>query len=114
MPELSATELARRIRARELSVVEVVDAAIARIEARDPGLNAFVHLGFEEARERARAADAALAAGQAIGPLHGVPTAIKDLFEYKQGWPVTWGGIPALRDNIAEFTTIWTERMEAA
>jgi amidase/aspartyl-tRNA(Asn)/glutamyl-tRNA(Gln) amidotransferase subunit A len=114
MPELSASELARRIRERELSAVEVVDAAIERIEARDPSLNAFVYRGFDEARERARAADAALAAGEAIGPLHGVPTAIKDLFEYKQGWPVTWGGIPALRDNIAEFTTIWTERMEAA
>jgi amidase/aspartyl-tRNA(Asn)/glutamyl-tRNA(Gln) amidotransferase subunit A len=113
MPE-SASELARRIRARELSAAEVVDAAIARIEARDPSLNAFVYRGFDEARDRARAADAALAAGEAIGPLHGVPTAIKDLFEYKRGWPVTWGGIPALRDNIAEFDTIWTERMEAA
>jgi amidase/aspartyl-tRNA(Asn)/glutamyl-tRNA(Gln) amidotransferase subunit A len=114
MPELSAAELARRIRNRELSAVEVVDAAIERIEARDASLNAFVHRGFDEARERARAADGALAAGEAIGPLHGVPTAIKDLFEYKVGWPTTWGGIPALRENIAEFNTIWTERMEAA
>jgi amidase/aspartyl-tRNA(Asn)/glutamyl-tRNA(Gln) amidotransferase subunit A len=110
----SATELARRIRERELSSVEVVDSVIARIESRDPSLNAFVHLGFDEARERARAADTAVAAGEALGPLHGVPTAIKDLFEFKRGWPVTMGGIPALRDNIAPFTSIWTERMEAA
>src|SRR3954451_22900997 len=114
MPERSATELARRIRARELSAVEVVDAAIERIETRDPSINAFVYRGFDEARERARAADAALAAGEAIGPLHGVPTAIKDLFEYKPGWPATYGGIPALRDNLADFTSIWAERMEAA
>ena len=114
MPELSAAELARRIRARELSAVEVVDAAIERIEARDPSLNAFVYRGFDEARERAREADMALAAGAAIGPLHGVPTAIKDLFEYKPGWPATYGGIPALRDNLADFTSTWSARMEAA
>jgi amidase/aspartyl-tRNA(Asn)/glutamyl-tRNA(Gln) amidotransferase subunit A len=117
MPEpinLSTAHLARAIRERELSAVEVLEAVIARIEARDPSLNAFVYRGFDEARERARAADAALAAGEAIGPLHGVPTAIKDLFEYKPGWPATYGGIPALRDNLADFTSIWAERMEAA
>src|SRR3954451_12067834 len=114
MPERSAAELARRIRARELSAVEVVDAAIDRIERRDASLNAFVYRGFDEARQRARAADAALVAGEAIGPLHGVPTAIKDLFEYKPGWPATYGGIPALRDNLSDFTSTWSARMEAA
>jgi amidase len=117
MPEparLSATELARRIRERDLSSVELVDAVIEGIERRDPSLNAFVYRGFDEARERARAADAAVAAGDALGPLHGVPTAIKDLFEYKPGWPATYGGIPALRDNLADFTSIWAERIEAA
>src|SRR4051812_18361125 len=114
MPELGVAELARRIRQRELSAVEVLDAAIARIEARDPALNAFVYRGFDEARERAVAADAAVASGAALGPLHGVPTAIKDLFEYKPGWPTTYGGIPALRDNLADFTSVWAERMETA
>jgi amidase len=114
MREPGAAELARRIREREVSAVEVLEAAIARIEERDPSLNAFVFRGFDEARERARAADAAVAGGGPLGPLHGVPTAIKDLFEYKPGWPATYGGIPALRDNIADFTSIWAERMEAA
>src|SRR3954449_12719638 len=114
MPEPGAAELARRIRQREVSAVEVLDAAIARIEARDPALNAFVYRGFDEARERAVAADAAVASGAALGPLHGVPTAIKDLFEYKPGWPTTYGGIPALRDNLADFTSVWAERMETA
>jgi amidase/aspartyl-tRNA(Asn)/glutamyl-tRNA(Gln) amidotransferase subunit A len=111
---MSATELARAIRERELSAVEVVEATIERIEERDASVNAFVYRGFDEARERARAADAAVAAGAPLGPLHGVPTAIKDLFEYKPGWPTTYGGIPALRDNVADFTSIWAERMEAA
>jgi amidase len=114
MPEPGAVELARRIREREVSAVEVLDATIERIEQRDPSINAFVYRGFDEARERARAADAAVAAGGPLGPLHGVPTAIKDLFEYKPGWPATYGGIPALRDNLADFTSIWVERMEAA
>jgi amidase/aspartyl-tRNA(Asn)/glutamyl-tRNA(Gln) amidotransferase subunit A len=113
-PVLGVAETARRIREREVSAVEVLEAAIARIEERDPALNAFVHRGFDEARERAVAADAAVAAGEPLGPLHGVPTAIKDLFEYKPGWPATYGGIPALRDNISDFTSVWPERIEAA
>ena len=52
---MTATELARRIRERELSPVEVMDATLARIEARNPSLNAFVYHGFDEARERGRA-----------------------------------------------------------
>ncbi len=89
---LSASELAFRIRRRELSPVEVVDAFIARIEQRNPSLNAFVYFGFEEARERARAAEAALMRGEALGPLHGVPTAIKDLFDFKPGAPSAESG----------------------
>jgi amidase len=111
---MSTTVLAQRIRDRELSAVEVMEATIARIEQRNPSLNALVHLAFEEARDRARAADAALAAGDALGPLHGVPTAIKDLFDFKPGWPATMGGIPALRDHVIDVRTIWAERMEAA
>jgi amidase/aspartyl-tRNA(Asn)/glutamyl-tRNA(Gln) amidotransferase subunit A len=111
---MSATVLAQRIRERELSAVEVLDAVIARIEERNPSLNALVYLAFDEAREQAKAADAALAAGEALGPLHGVPTAIKDLFEFKPGWPSTFGGIPALRDQVIDTTTVWAERMEAA
>ena len=111
---MSASVLAQRIRDRELSAVEVLEATIARIEERNPSLNAFVYLGFDDARERARAADAALAAGAALGPLHGVPTAMKDLFDFKPGWPATLGGIPALRDNVIDARSMWTERMEAA
>jgi amidase len=55
----TATELAGRIRRRELSPVEVVDAFIERIQARNPSLNALVYLGFDDARKRAREAEQA-------------------------------------------------------
>ena len=53
---MTAAELARRIRERELSPVEVMDDTLARIEARNPSLTAIVHEAFDEAREAARAA----------------------------------------------------------
>jgi Asp-tRNA(Asn)/Glu-tRNA(Gln) amidotransferase A subunit family amidase len=73
-----ATELARRLRAGELSPVELVDNALARIEQVQPTLNCFAFVYPEEAREAARAAERDLARGVA-GPLAGVPIAIKDL-----------------------------------
>src|SRR6187549_3841203 len=88
---LSVTDLSRRIRDRELSPVEVIEAAIERIEARDGDLGAFVFRGFEDARSEARTAEADVLAGGAVGPLHGVPTAMKDLFDFKPGWPATFG-----------------------
>jgi amidase len=77
----SATEIARAIRAKEVSSAEVVEAHLARIEEVNPKLNAVVQLTADAARARAREADAALARGEAWGPLHGVPVTIKDAFE---------------------------------
>lgn len=110
----SAADLAAAIRARDVSPVEILDSAIARIESRDPSLNAFVFTAFDEARERAREAEQAVLSGQELGPLHGVPTAIKDLFDFKPGWPATFGGIPALREFSLPISCVWAERMEAA
>ena len=95
----SAHEIAAGIRSRQFSPVEVLDACAARVEARNGGLNALVFTAFDEARERARVAERAVVAGEELGPLHGVPTAIKDLFDFKPGWPATFGGIPALRES---------------
>jgi amidase len=106
----TATELARRIRDRELSPVEAMDAALRRIEARNPRLNAFVHQAFDEAMAAARDAERR----EPAGPLHGVPTALKDLFDFKPGWPATMGGIPALRDYRPPYACAWCERMERA
>src|SRR5215218_6468542 len=90
---MTATELAWRIRSRQLSPVEVVDAFIGRIEERNPSLNAFVYRGYEDAREQAREAEHALTSGEELGPLHGVPTAMKDLFDFKPGRVETAGAI---------------------
>ncbi|MFZ0386622.1 MAG: amidase [Solirubrobacteraceae bacterium] len=111
---MSVTELAAAIRDTQVSAGELMEATIARIEARDPSLTAFTFEAFDEARAAARAADAALAAGEAVGALHGVPTAIKDLFDFKPGWPATLGGIKRLREHAVDITCIWAQRMEAA
>lgn len=109
---LPAHELAARIRRRDLSPVDVVEACIARITARNPSLNALVYLGFDDARREAKAAEDAVMRGADVGPLHGVPVAIKDLFDFKPGWPATLGGIRALRDNVVDAHCAFAERME--
>ncbi|MBX6320519.1 MAG: amidase [Rhodospirillaceae bacterium] len=110
----SAAELALRIRRRDLSPVEVVDAAIARIERRNPGLNAFVYLAFDEARAQARAAEQAVMSGAPLGPLHGVPSALKDLFDFKPGWVSTFGGVRAMRNTVIDTRCLFCERIEKA
>ena len=111
---MTAAELAMRIRRRQLSPVEVVEACIARIEQRNKSLNAFVYFGFDDARSRAKAAEQALLSGSALGPLHGVPTAMKDLFDFKPGWVSTFGGVRALKDNVIDAYCAYAERMEQA
>ncbi|GAB5470756.1 MAG: amidase [Rhodospirillales bacterium] len=111
---MTAAEMALKIRQRQFSPVEVVDAAIARIEARNPSIGAFVIMGFEDARKAAKAAEDAVMSGEPLGPLHGVPTAIKDLFDFKPGWGATLGGIRALKDFKTDFYSIFPERIEAA
>ena len=74
---VSAATLARAIRRKEVSSAEVVQAYLQRIDAVNPTLNAVVHLCADAALAEARAADGALARGQPIGPLHGVPMTIK-------------------------------------
>ena len=92
----TAAGLAARIRAREVSPVEVVDDAIARIEAINPKINAVVFKGYDDARAAARRAEQAVMDNATLGPLHGVPIAIKDNADFKPGWVTTYGGVPAL------------------
>lgn len=111
---VTATDLAGAIRRRELSPVAAMDAVIERIEARNPSINALVFTAFDEARSRAAEAERALTSGEDLGPLHGVPTAMKDLFDFKPGWPATFGGIPSLKDYSVPAYCTYAERMEAA
>src|SRR4029450_10453165 len=110
---VSATELALRIRRRDLSRVEVVDAFLARIEARNPSINAFVYFGFEDARQRAKQAEQDLMSGAGRGPLAGAARR-KDLSDFKPGWVSTFGGVRALKNNVVDFYCAFAERIEKA
>ena len=74
-----ALTLARQIRTKEISPVELVDAVLDRIETLQPTLNAFITVTADAARAAARRAEAAVMAGERLGPLHGVPFSVKDL-----------------------------------
>jgi amidase len=107
-----AGALADAIRSGDISAKAVLDAHLDRITEHDE-LNAFVTLIEESAREQARRADEAAAAGEDLGPLHGVPVAIKDLMQRKAGVRNTLGLAP-LSDHVAETDSITVERLEAA
>ena len=89
LPYLSTTAQAALIRAGELASEELVARYLDRIDRFNPKLNAVVALA-EDARQRAKDADAALAEGRSLGPLHGVPMTIKDCFD-TAGTVSTWG-----------------------
>ena len=99
---LPAHQLAQAIAARRLSPVDVVAAFLDRIAAQDEKLHAFVAVYADEARLAAEAADKAIRSGHAVGPLHGVPIALKDLIEI-EGKIVT-GGAFIWRDRRADRT----------
>lgn len=80
---MTIEEFGRRLRAREITVQQITDECLRRIEADDPKLNAFILVMAEEARRQARDRDAELAAGHDRGPLHGVPISIKDLIDIR-------------------------------
>ena len=111
---LSATELLARIRARQLSPLEVLEATCERIEERNPSLNALVFEAFDEARVQAREAQRRRERREAPQPLHGLPTATKDLYGFVPGWSATYGGIPSLRDHRPPQLSLWAERMQRA
>ena len=76
-------EFARRLRARETSAAEITDECLRRIESDNPRLNAFILVMADDARQQAREADRAIAAGRDRGPLHGVPISVKDLLDIR-------------------------------
>lgn len=107
----SATHLASAIQSGRVSSVEVVEAHLAHIEKHNPALNAIITLDAEGARQRAQAADEALARGEVWGPLHGVPFTLKDAFA-TMGMRSTVGFPPL--DHIPEYDSTVASRLKGA
>jgi amidase len=109
---LTAIELTQRIRARSISCVEVMEAHLRQIERVNPQVNAIVTLAPEQALARARAADAALRRSDAVGPLHGLPVAHKDLVQTK-GMRTTFGS-PIYADFVPDVDDLIVTRIRNA
>ena len=110
--QLGAVELARLIRSKQLSARDVVGAHLTQIERINPGVNAIVTLVADQAMERARLADDAFARGDAIGPLHGLPIAHKDLQPTK-GIRTTFGS-PIYEHFVPAEDSLLVERLRGA
>jgi amidase len=110
--QLGALELAEKIRAKEVSSREVLEVHLARVEACNGSLNAIVRVLADEARAAADDADAAVAAGRTLGPLHGVPCTVKENIDVA-GTPTTQG-VTAFAEAIAPSDAPTVERMRAA
>jgi aspartyl-tRNA(Asn)/glutamyl-tRNA(Gln) amidotransferase subunit A len=105
-------ETARNLRARRVSAVELVTAAIERIDRLNEHLRAFITVTAEQALEQAREADRELASGAKRGPLHGIPIALKDLFATRG--VRTTGGSLVYQDYVPDFDATVVERLRAA
>ena len=108
----SITETARLYRSGALSPVEITELTLSRIELLDPGLNAFITVMADSARQQAGRAERELGSGLDRGPLHGIPVALKDLIDV-QGTPTTCGSRIRAQDYPIR-TAPLARRLEAA
>jgi amidase len=109
---MPAVELARRLQAKQVSAREVLEAHLRQIGRVNPKVNAIVTLVADHAREAARLADERIAKREAVGPLHGLPVAHKDLQETK-GIRTTYGSL-IYKDNVPAEDALLVERLRAA
>ena len=109
---LPAHRLAAEMAAQRLSPVDVVQGFLARIEAHDPKLHAYVDVYAAEARLAAEGADKAIRSGHAVGPLHGVPIALKDLIDLEGR--ITTGGSAVWRERRSPVTATLAKKLIAA
>src|SRR6266403_3436428 len=111
--DLSAAEIAHSVAAGKMTALTAAEAALTRIAKHDSVLNSFTDVTADRARAKARAVDAAIAAGEKVGPLAGVPFAVKNLFDV-QGLPTRAGSKinRDLKPSSRDATLI--ERLEAA
>src|SRR2546422_7511191 len=108
----TVAELSRAFGARTLSPVDAVEALIGRIRRRNPALHAYIAVYEADARLAAEAADQAIRAGHRVGPLHGVPIALKDLVDLEGR--VTTGGSKGWAQRVAPMTATPAQRLIAA
>ena len=108
----SLVTIADAIRAGEVSSSEVLEAHLARIDEVNGDLNAVVQLCAERAREEAAAADAAIARGDELGPLHGVPITLKD--SHDTAGVISTGGTLGRKDFVPEADSTVTARLRGA
>src|SRR5438132_13583702 len=108
----TVSELSSAFARRTLSPVDVVDVLLGRIEKLDPTLHAFIDVYAGDARLAAEAADRAIRSGHAVGPLHGVPIALKDLIDLEGR--VTTGGSMVWRERRSPATATLARRLIAA
>jgi len=106
------SRLAPLIARREVSPRDLVEAFLAQIDALNPTLNAFLSIRADEARREAQAAEQAVIDGVALGPLHGIPIAIKDNIDV--AGEITTAGSPTLRDNRASADAAVVASLRAA
>ena len=109
---MSSVELRRRIGSKEISPVELMEAAIGRIERLNPAVNAICATTFARARREAKAAEKAVLDGETLGALHGLPTGVKDLHD-AEGLPTTHGSA-LYRDNMPARDCAMVENVRAA
>jgi aspartyl-tRNA(Asn)/glutamyl-tRNA(Gln) amidotransferase subunit A len=109
---MPATDLAREIQSGRISSLEATENVLARIEATQDTLNAFIKVMDDSAREDATRADEATSKGQSLGALHGVPISVKDLINIR-GLPTTFGSV-LMTDNIAPADAVAVARLKAA
>src|SRR5262245_52499343 len=110
--ESTARAMAEAVRRREVSARELMDLHLVRIAERNPELNAIVSLDEDRARAGAAAADDRLTGGAEVGPLHGLPFAIKDTHA-AAGWRTTYGSV-LYADHVADHDNLFVERIRGA
>jgi aspartyl-tRNA(Asn)/glutamyl-tRNA(Gln) amidotransferase subunit A len=112
LAQLPIHALATKLKSRSVSPVDIVETCLERITRLDPKLHAFVEVYEGEARLAAEAAEKAIRSGHAVGPLHGIPIALKDLIELEGR--VATGGTAVWRDRRATRTATLAQKLISA
>ncbi|NQU08532.1 MAG: amidase, partial [Candidatus Abyssubacteria bacterium] len=110
--KMTISELAPKIRSRKISPVELTQDVLDRIKKLDPALNAYITVDTEGALKAARKAQRQIARGNYLGPLHGIPISLKDLYD-TEGMRTT-GGSKILRDRVPSADAASVRNLRAA